>query len=527
MRKILIALLFALCLLLPAAALADAFTFADLGATCEIPSEKYTIITPDNVAAQTDWLTAKGKTADEVLADFTARGVRLQAWTADGDVCLELSAVQDAYASQYYDVNKVTEDERKTYRLGHSSDKTGEWRAQGYDYASAKWQNYKNGGRFLQLEYTRTYNGQSYRGYARKTIRNGWHIQLDYQVYGRSLKTSDNSALEAVMKTWRFYEVKARPEGGAVAVSGDNATGAASTAVTKVIFTSTPPQETNTGRFTLSGTGTSGLHLITVLMRMSSSEVTRFEGEITSKGRFSIDVQLPQEGYWQMTYLVMNGEEVVEEGHFEPITYDRDMLTVALNAELPATMALTGDKLVISGTTLPKTTVQCIVDGRSFNKSITTNNSGGFSFSIDTSEEGKYYITLVLSQKGYSTRRFTCEATRAYTDEERRTKIREEAIKPSYATLTDKIGNYMGRYMVYTVNIQSITPTTTGYLTFAGMTKTKDGVYKNMLVIRSDELPSYQADGSARVYLKCIGTYDVVGDGGSGTYPYFDLEWVD
>lgn len=526
MRKIVFALLFALCLVLPAAALADAFTFADLGATCEISSEKYTLITPENVAAQTEWLTAKGKTADEVLADFTARGVRLQAWTAGGDVCLEITAVQDAYASQYYDVNQITTDERKDYRVSHSYDKTGEWRALGYTYSSAAWNNYAKGGRFLQLEYTRTYNGQSYRGYARKTVRNGWHIQLDYQVYGRSLKSSDKSALETVMKTWNFYEVTKRPAGSTVTVAGNTA-GTATAAVTKVIFTSTPPQETNTGKFTLSGTGTSGLRIVTVLMRMSSSEVTRFEGEITSKGKFSMDVQLPQEGYWQMTYLVMNGEEVVEEGHFEPITYDADMLTVALNAELPATMTLTGDKLVISGTTLKQTTVQCIVDGRNYTKSITTNNSGGFTFTIDTSAEGKYYITLSLTKKGYSTRRFTCEATRTYTDEERRANIRDEAIKPSYTTLTSKIASYMGRYMVYTVNIQSITPTTTGYLTFAGMTKTKDGVYKNMLVIRSDELPSYQADGSARVYLKCIGTYDVVGDGGSETYPYFDLEWVE
>lgn len=525
MRKFLFTLLFALCLVLPAAALADTFTFSDLGATCEVSSEKYTIITPENVASQTAWLEAKSKTADDVLADFTARGVLLQAWSADGDVCLEITAVQDAYASQYYDVNKVTEDERKTYRLGHSSDKTGEWRALGYDYTSAQWQNYKNGGRFLKLEYTRTYNGQSYQGYARKTIRNGWHIQLEYQVYGRSRKTSDNTALETVMKTWNFYEVTTRPAGSTVSTTGSG-TSAVTSTVTKVLFTATPPQETNSGSFTLSGTGTSGLKIVAVLMRMSSSNVTRFETEITSKGKFSLDVQLPQEGYWQMTYLVMNGEEVVEEGHFDPITYDKDLLIVSLNMDIPATMTLVGDKLVISGTTLKQTTVQCIVDER-YTKSITTNNSGGFSFTIDTSDEGKYNITLTLTKKGYATRRYTCEATRTYTDAEKRTKISEEAVKPSYSTLKSKITNYMGKYMVYTLNIQSISQTTTGYLTFAGMSKTKDGTYKDIVVIRSSELPTYTEEGTARVYLKCIGTYDVVGDDGSITYPYFDLQWVE
>ena len=56
----------------------------------------------------------------------------------------------------------MTETERKNYRTGHSSDKTGEWRAQGYDYDSdAAWKNYKNIGRFLQLQYTRNLNGQT------------------------------------------------------------------------------------------------------------------------------------------------------------------------------------------------------------------------------------------------------------------------------------------------------------------------------------------------------------------------------
>ncbi len=512
MRKFMFALLFVLCLL-PAAALADTFTFADLGASCEISGEKYTIITPENVAAKEAWLTNQKKTAEEVQADFAARGVLLQAWSAEGDVCLELTAVQDQYAAQYYDVNKVSEEERRTYRLGHSSDKTGEWRAQGYDYSSAKWQNYKNGGRFLKLEYTRTNNGQSYRGVARKTIRNGWHIHLDYQVYGRTLKTSDESALETVMKTWKFFEVTSRPTTGTMAA--------------KVIFTSTPPQETNTGKFTLSGTGSSGLKIVTVLMRMSASGADRVETEIDSKGKFSMDVQLPREGYWQMTYMVMNGEEVIEEGHFDPITYDKDLLTVSLNAELPKTLALTGDKLVISGTTMKQTKVQCIVDGRNYSKAITTNNSGGFSFTIDTSAEGLYNITLVFQKKGYSTRRFTCEAKRTFTEADQRDAVRSSAVKPSYTNLKNKINTYMGKYMVYTLNIQSISQTTTGYLTFAGMSKTKDGTYKDIVVIRSSDLPDFTADSSARVYLKCIGTYDVVGDDGTNTYPYFDLQWVE
>ena len=510
MRKIILALLFIACMLLPAAALADAFTFADQGAVCEISSEKYTIITPENLSGKTAWLEKNSKTAEDVLADFTARGVLLQAWSDEGDVCLEITAVQDAYGEQYYDVNKVTETERKNYRIGHSSDKTGEWRALGYDYTSAQWQNYKNGGRFLQLEYSRTVNGQTYRGYARKTIRNGWHIHVDYQVYGRSLKSSDKTALEAVMNTWKFVEVTARP----------------ATSATRLIFTSTPPEETNTGKFTVAGTGSSGLKIIGVLVRMSSSDVHRFEAEIDSKGKFSMDVTLPKEGYWLMTYTVMNGDTMVEEGSFDPITYDDTLLIVSLNADLPETMVLTGNDLVISGTTMKQTKVQCIVDER-YNKSVTTNNSGAFSFTIDTSAEGIYNITLVFEKKGYTARRFRCEANREYTAEDLRQAIREAAVKPAYKTLNSKLASYMGSYMVYTLYVQSVEETSTGYLTFAGMSKTKAGVYKELVVIRSTDEPAYSAETSAKMYLKCIGTYDVVGDDGTETYPYFDLQWVE
>ena len=512
MRKIFLSLLMLVCLLLPAAALADSFTFPEQGAACVIPSGKYTFITPDNVASKSTWLAEHNKTADEVLADFAARGVLLQAWSNSGDVCIEITAVQDLYGEQYYDINQVTETERKNYRIGHATDKTGEWRALGYDYDSdAAWKNYKFGGRFLKLEYTRTVNGFSYRGLARKTVRNGWHIHVDYQVFDRKPQSSDTSALEAIMTTWEFFEVTARP----------------ATSSTQLIFTTTPPQETNTGKFTLEGNGSSGMRVMCVAMSMSTREAHRFETTINSKGKFELDVKLPKEGFWMLTYTVYNGDLVVEEGGFDDgVTFDDSLLPVRMNASLPETMTLTGNSLTISGTTMKQTKVQCIVDGR-YNKSITTNNSGTFSFTFDTTEEGVYNITLVFEKKGYNARRFHCAATRELTEEDRKQAIRNDAIKPSYSNLKSKIAGYRGRYMVYTLNIKEITQTSTGYLTFAGMTKTKSGVYKEIVAIRTTEAPVWREGTAVRMYLKCLGMYDVVSDDGTDSYPYFDLQWIE
>ena len=514
MRKIILSFVFVLCLLLPAAALADSFTFAEQGISCTIPDGKYTVLTRDNLEGRAAWLEKNSKTAEEVRTDFAQRNVLLQAWSSASDVCIEITAVQDHYAQQYYDINNVSDTDRKDYRIGHSSDKTGEWRDQGYDYTSADWQRYKDIGRFLKLEYTRSVGGASYRGIARKTVRNGWHIHVDYQVYGRSPKKADTTALENIMGSWAFTEVTARPSG--------NSTAAASS---KVIFTATPPQETNTGRFTVAGSGTSGLKIIGVVMRMSSSDVHRFEADIDQKGKFTMDVRLPKEGLWTMTYTIFNGEEVVEEGAFDPITYNDTLLSVRLNTDLPKTMTLTGNSLTISGTTMKGTKVQCIVDGR-YEKTI-DKCSGSFSFTLDTSAEGLYNITLVFEKKGYDSRRFRCEATRVFTDADRRQSIEEEAVKPSYTNLKKKIDSYRGRYMVYTLNIKEIIPTSTGYLTLAGMTKTKSNVYKEIVAIRTAEQPLWRTGSAVRMYLKCIGMYDVVSDEGTDSYPYFDLQWID
>ncbi|MBR6568951.1 MAG: hypothetical protein IKK75_00705 [Clostridia bacterium] len=508
MRKFLLLLLLLASVCLCTAAHADVFVFDDFSAMCEIDGSKYTILTQDNLHEHADWLTSRGLTPESVAADWADRGVYLQAWTASGDACLEITAVQDDFAAQYYDVNEITTDERKTFRLGHSSDKDGFYRARGYDYSSADWKNMKNTGRFLVLAYTRTVGGESYCGYAQKTIRNGWTIMLEYQVYGRSAKSSDRSALEKVMDTWEFTEVWPRPV----------------TSVSPMVFTSRPPLETNSNKFTVKGTGTPGLRIIGVVMRMSASDVEEFETTIDKNGKFSLTVTLPREGVWLMTYVVENAGVVVDEGVFDAITYQKDLLPITLSSVLPTT--LTGNEIVISGVTMSKAMVQCIVDGR-YQKSITTGNSGEFSFKIDTSEEGEYTFTLVFEKKGYTSRRFSSTATRTYTDADRRAMIRDSVVSPAYKTLTSKLSGYKGDYMVYTLHIQSVDQTPTGYLIFAGMSKSKAGVISNMVVIRSTEAPEFVPGDKVKLYLRCIDSYEYITDDGVQDLPYFDLQWME
>lgn len=512
MRKFLMILTALVCLLLCSVACAETVALDTIHATVDIP-DTYILLTPDNLDLHPEWVAQLGSTKEELLADWESRGVLFQAWKSDRDVCLELTAAADAEAQQYFNIDEQTTATRSTYRTSHLKNTRGD----GWTYQSAEWKKTEQYGRFLILKYKRTLDGETVRGYARRTIRNGYTITLNYQVYGRSLKAADDTALTNIMKSWYFTEVLAKP----------------ATAVSKLKFDSQPPTETNTGSFTIEGTCDPGLHIIAVAMRMSSPDPILFETTATKKGNFSIDVDLPSQGVWLMTMTVENGDVVTEEIVFDPTTYQANLLPVNLSADCEVTLSeldvhtLSSDKTVISGKTSKTVTVQCLVEGAgSYDKQVKTNNSGSFSFSINTAAEGDYEITLVFSKKNYSTRRFTIHANRTLSETDRQEQIREEAVKPRYGTLKDKLTGYTGRYMVYTLYPQEIVQSGDEWIIFAAMTKTKTS-YKDMVVIITQDEPAVTVNTAVKMYGECVGPYEVTSEEGTTVYPCFDLLFWD
>ena len=207
MRKLFFILTAALCMLLLTTACAENVTLDSIYATVDIP-DAYILLTPDNLDLHPEWVSNMGTTKDALLEDWAERGVLLQAWNSDGDVCLEITAVQDEEALQYYDVDAQTTQMRSTYRTSHLKNTRGD----GWTYQSAEWKKTTQYGRFLMLKYKRELDGETIRGYARRTIRNGYTITLDMQVTGRNAKEADNTVLEGIMKTFRFTKVLPMPE---------------------------------------------------------------------------------------------------------------------------------------------------------------------------------------------------------------------------------------------------------------------------------------------------------------------------
>jgi len=513
MKKFLLALLVALCVLGVASAEAEKLNFDVISATCEI-DDAYILITTENMSAHPDWIANRGSTLEALQADFAARGVLAQAWNKDGDVCIEFSAVQDSLALEYFDVDQQSATARASYRKQHLNG--AQFKSEGYSYSEAEWKKLTKGGRFLQLKYKYEANGDSHKGFARRTVRNGYTVTIDYKVYGRSLKNADNNKLTTLMKTWEFYKVQAKP----LDVVG------------KVVFESTPPAETDTGKFTVEGTCDPGLHFTGVLMRMSSPEPLLIETTATAKGKFSMDVELPAEGVWLMTMTVDNQGTVTEELVFDTTTYQDNLLPVNFDENMPIDFevaeasAIEGNTLVISGKTIRNVKIQCIV-GDSYDKQVTTNANGKFSFRIPTKEEGDYKITISFQKKNYTTRRFTAIGNRTLTEEDVKAQYREEACKPAHSTLTDKIKGYTGRIMGYELYlVDKVQREDDGkWIITMGMrttTKTKSG-YRDIVYIVADEEPTFAVGSKQKMYGRCIGEMDLDGK----EYPAFELLFWD
>ncbi len=105
-------LFFAAALLLisvAAIASAETYSFGDIRAQVEIPSDYETVLTPYNLSSKTDWIASQGMDYDALANSFEAEGILLQAIDADTNRTLVISALRDTDAQTYFDLNNQDE----------------------------------------------------------------------------------------------------------------------------------------------------------------------------------------------------------------------------------------------------------------------------------------------------------------------------------------------------------------------------------------------------------------------------------
>ena len=489
-----------------AAASAQVFTFEEIHAKIDLP-ESAILLTPDNLGDHTQWAASQGSDAETLAAKWREEGVLAVADDPEGVYRVVVTAVQDEDAKTYFDLSQQTEKTRKAYGSKHLKDG---FKDQGYTYQTAVWKKKDQYGSMLHLKYKRTLGSETYRGYQRRCIRNGYTITVDYQVHGRGLRGADEKALTKIMDSFVFTEVEMKP----------------AEATPRAVFTSVPPEETNTGKFTVEGTCETNLSVIGVVMKMSSPDPIVYETTPNKQGKFSIKVTLPEEGVWLMTLQVLSGAIVTQEEVFNVTTYRSTLLPVNFDSEVPDTFA--GDQLVIAGKTDGGVTVQCITKAPGAAdetlKQIRTNNSGRFSFKIPTAAEGDYSVTLAFSKKGLSERRYSYTVTRKISDAELHRKAKSEAIKPAYNVLMNKLKGFTGSIMRYTMYVVDIEEKSDGWYVTMAMKKTKTNDYTNLVMVVADEAPSFTIDSEQVMYGTCTGPYVLMNaDGSEDTMPCFKL----
>ena len=482
--------------------------------TISISEDKYVILTPENLDSHSDLLAVIGKTKEAVISDWEDRGVVLQAWFKNKkmDACLEVSVRQDEDARIYYDlVNHSSDPGWKTFISSHKGGSSA-YAAEGYSIKDAekKQKNLELHNYLLFLRYKRTAADKTYWGYAYKTVARGYTVLLDYQVFGRGLRTGDQSELNKIVNTLSFIE------GGEDGTPGSAA----------LQITTPPPYETSDPDFTVEGRTTPGAHLIGVLMRINSAEPVRFFADANAKGEFKMKVSLPEENVWLMTINVEMNNQIVAEQVFDTTTYKKSLIPISFVSGIPD--VLTANETVISGVTGKAVTVQCIVtNGTStFDKQIRTNGTGKFNFKVPTSLEADYHFTLVFSKKNFDTKRFTGSASRNLTEEDRRAAIKKEAIKPAYSNLVSRLDTYVGKMMGYNLYIAVVILIGNEWYIKTATVKNNAG-YKNFMYFITNEEPAVEINTQKLFYGTCIGPYVVPSEEGEEKYPAFDLLFME
>ena len=414
MRKQIVTIVFVLLLLTSiGVANAENYSFENIFASVDIP-EDYTVLLPKNLHVMQDFIETLGTTPEELSADFNLKGILLQAWSKEKDSRLEISAVETDRSKLVFDVDRQTEQVRGEYRTSYFPNNIYE----GYEYKSSNWKNFgDNVGRFLVLEYNHYSNEiKAYTGYARKTIKNGYEISVDYKALNRKATNKDNKALNKIFKSWKFNLTQELSE---VADAGIN--------ITKI-----PSEETKNRNIEIAGNAKEGVNFTAVVMSLGASEPDIIKTTANEKNKFSLPITFKKQGVFLITVTAnKDGKELGEWAY--PVTYKEGLLSVKFAAETPEKVY--EDSYKIRGTGEPGAAIQVMLNNKTIsNKSV--DRDGKFIVPINTKQEGDYEVVLVFTKRNLETRRFKFNFTREISEEEQLEKIIKKAVNATYGNLT-------------------------------------------------------------------------------------------
>lgn len=510
MRKTVLLLM--LCMLLTFSASAQQVLLPLIPAQVDVSTDSYTpMLTPENLSAHESFIVSKGGTLAGWKQEWKDKGILLMAYDEKNSRRLVISAVMDADAQRFGDIDQQTPGTRAQFRREHL--KEGSFVDLGYKADSAEWRNFPGLGRFLMIRYNYRGSEPQHRGFMRRSVKNGLTITLDMQVYGRSLKGADNTALNKVFDSFAF-------------------TGNVAQGVSVSVFlneTQSAPKETYLPNFTMKGSTKAGTQLQAVVMSFETNKPETFRTEADAKGNYSLPITLPAEGIYLITLSASSeGMEPLEKSY--SVTYAKDLLPVEFTSEFPK--ELTANSYRIAGKTESGVTVQMIVNEK--NTTRKTNNQKTFSFNVPTATDGTYKVRLSFAKTGFATRLFDYEGVRAAQNAapalpETATPVNTEsleALSPSYTDLIAKADEYDGKQLTYDGYVVSVTQEAGDYVVALALRKAVTG-YADTLMLVSATDPAVKADSKVRITGTLVGISDGQEGGINMSYPRIKLSTIE
>ena len=488
--------------LLLAPAQAQRIDMDDVFLSFDYPDD-WLVVSPQLALTYAPLLKKAGIDAEALSREMVDQGIESRAYNADFSQCLSILTLSDDLSGEIFDIEGVSDAQRKTMRNRASNNKLFE--TTGYRTQDLEWQ--REGGIYwLYIHYMKTRGDQTVgRGIRYMTVKNGMYVVLDWQ---RSSGRFGNRELNAFRER----------------IADLTVTKAVEEPVRSVRLDAVIPAETSKAEITITGTTTANAALVAEAPDSAGVMQTLSVGQAGGSGKFTLMVQLPEEGTYAITLTAscdgMNPASVSGQ-----TAYSARTLPVSLEG-IPEGGVVTSDTVKITGKTLAGVQMQLVSPfGLSKKRA---GNDGTFSFELTTKDEDSYEYTLICDKDGYDQRRIHFTLTRVMTEGQAKQRVKDGAEKVSYKNLQKNRGEDQGKVMSLYGPVVSVSEGGGTHYVRIQYNKGSDGAWFNPVVIVAQEDMGVKVGDMLGVVATVAGVFEEQDAAGNTVnVPRLELMFVD
>ena len=465
--------------------------------------DDWLVVSPQLARTYAPLLAEKGIDGDVLSQELVEQGIESRAYNPDFTQWLSVLTLSDDLSGEIFDMEGVTEAQRKTMRSRVQNNRLFE--TTGYRVQDTEWQ-IENGTYWLYVHYTRTRGDQTVgRGIRYMTVKNGLYVVLDWQ---RDTGRFGNRELN------RFRNQ----------ISDLAITQSVTEPIRSVRLTAEIPAETSTAEITITGTTSANATLVAEAPDSRGAMQTLSVGRAGESGTFTLVVELPEEGTYDLTLTASNDGMNPASVQGQTV-YSAKTLPVSLEG-IPEGGVVEADTVKIKGKTLAGVQMQLVTPFGVSKKR--AGNDGTFSFELTTKEEGEYSYTLICDKSGYDQRRVPFTLTRVITDGQTRQRIKDGAEKISYKNLQKNRAEDQGKVMSLYGPVVSASEGGGTYYVRIQFNKGSDGKWFNPVVIVASEDMGVKEGDMIGVVATVAGVFEEQdAKGNEVAVPRFELMFVD